>query len=171
MIRKSLPPVATPDARLLILGSMPGTRSLELQQYYAHPRNAFWPVLGTLLGFDPAMPYAARLAALTDRRIALWDVLQSCHRPGSLDAAIRVADAVPNDLAAFLAAHRHVERVLFNGSTAARLFERRVSADGVIAGRRLSLVTLPSTSPANAGLGLEAKRAAWRVLLGDCDEP
>lgn len=166
MIRKSFPPVAAPDARVLILGSMPGTRSLARQQYYAHPRNAFWPILGTLLGFDPALPYAARLAALTGRRIALWDVLQSCHRPGSLDAAIRVADAVPNDLAGFLAAHRQVERVLFNGGTAARLFERRISADGVIAGRQLVLVSLPSTSPAHAGVSRERKLAAWREAVG-----
>lgn len=165
MLRTSLPPVASPDARLLILGSMPGTRSLELQQYYAHPRNGFWPIVGALLGFDPAAPYPQRLGSLTGQRIALWDVLRSCHRPGSLDAAIRVADAVPNDVAEFLATHPQVERVLFNGTTAAKLFQRRVSADGVIAGRQLRLVTLPSTSPANAGISVEAKRAAWWEAL------
>lgn len=144
---------------------MPGARSLELQQYYAHPRNSFWPILGALLGFDPLAPYPQRLHSLTGHRIALWDVLRSCHRPGSLDAAIRSADAVPNDLAGFLATHLQVERVLFNGTTAARLFQRRVSADGVIAGRHLQLDTLPSTSPANAGISGAAKRAAWQKAL------
>lgn len=165
MIRTSLPPVASPDARLLILGSMPGVRSLELQQYYAHPRNGFWPIMGVLLDFDPLAPYPQRLDALIGHRIALWDVLRSCHRPGSLDTAIRSADAVPNDLVGFLATHPQVERVLFNGTTAARLFQRRVSTDGKFASRQLQLSTLPSTSPANAGISGKAKRAAWRKAL------
>ena len=130
MIRNSLPPVVAPDANLLILGSMPGVRSLEAQQYYAQPRNAFWPIMGEMLGAGPEQPYEVRLEILQRNRIALWDVLKSCHRPGSLDATIRAADAVPNDFAQLLSAHPTITHVFFNGVAAAGLFERLVVAKG-----------------------------------------
>lgn len=99
------PALANPGATVLILGSMPGVASLAAQQSYAHPRNHFWPIMADIAGFDPAALYAARVAALTRSGIAVWDVLQSCVRPGSQDSAIQAGTRVPNDFAAFFAAH------------------------------------------------------------------
>ncbi|MES0872952.1 DNA-deoxyinosine glycosylase [Sinimarinibacterium thermocellulolyticum] len=160
---KSFAPVATPDARVLILGSMPGVASLNAQRYYAHPRNAFWPIMGALLGFAPDAPYDARLRALTDAGIALWDVMAACVRPGSLDAAIDEDSIVPNDFAGFFARHRRITQVFFNGAKAAEAFRRHVTPT---LPQALSLHTtrLPSTSPANAAHSLTGKLARWRAL-------
>lgn len=108
---------------MLVLGSMPGAISLRQGRYYAHPRNAFWPIAAEILGFDPALDYALRLERLTQAGVALWDVLQGCEREGSLDADIR--NAVPNDFAGFLRAHPRLRRVCLNGGKAASLFRRR----------------------------------------------
>lgn len=156
----SFAPVAGPDARVLVLGSMPGVASLTAVRYYAHPHNQFWPIMGALVGATPALPYEQRLQRLIEAGIALWDVLASCERAGSLDAAIRAPLA--NDFAGFFAAHPRVGTVLFNGAQAETSFSRLVlpglSAPPVL--RRL-----PSTSPANAGQRPEAKLAAWREGL------
>lgn len=159
----SFAPVADAHARLLVLGSMPGVASLRARQYYAHPRNLFWPFVGEALGFDPALPYDARLHALQAGGVALWDVLESCERPGSLDAAIDLATHQANDFQAFFAAHPGIGRVLFNGATAEACFRRDVLPR--IDARRLALLRLPSTSPANAAIPLAKKRAAWRAAL------
>jgi len=156
-------PVVAAGARLLVLGSMPGVASLRAQQYYAHPRNLFWPFVGEVLGFDPALPYEQRLHALLASGVALWDVLASCERPGSLDAAISPGTRQANDFAAFFAAHPGIARVAFNGAAAEACFRRDVLP--LIATDHLQLLRLPSTSPANAGIPLATKKAAWRAAL------
>lgn len=158
----SFPPIAQADARLLILGSMPGKASLEANQYYAHPRNLFWPILGELVGASPALDYVERTRRLTANGIALWDVLKSCHRPGSLDADIDKSTMVANDFAAFFASHPHINRVFFNGATAEQAFRRYVLP--TLEAETLILHRLPSTSPAHAALSFHQKLESWRLI-------
>jgi hypoxanthine-DNA glycosylase len=159
---RSFAPVADGSATRLILGSMPGVASLRAGHYYAHPRNLFWRILGELLGMDSGMSYADRVEVLRSAGIALWDVLESCTRVGSLDAAIDRNSVAPNDFATFFARHPRVRRVYFNGTTAEQCYQRRVlpllPADPRVYER------LPSTSPAHAALSFEEKLAAWRVV-------
>jgi len=159
---RSFAPIAVGNPTRLILGSMPGVASLRAGQYYAHRRNLFWSILGEILGFDPGLPYADRAAALAASGIALWDVLKSCARSGSLDAAIEKDSIIPNDFATFFARHPQVRRVYFNGSTAERCY-RRLVLPRLPAGA-LAYERLPSTSPAHAALSYEDKLAAWRVV-------
>jgi len=159
---RSFPPIATPGARILILGSMPGQASLAASQYYAHPRNAFWPLMGSLFAFDSTQDYLARVKALNDAQVAVWDVLASCQRPGSLDSAIAKDSVVANDLAGFVAAHHLIGHIFFNGGTAEKLFRRHVMPTP--ATRNLRQTRLPSTSPAHAALGFVQKLAAWRAV-------
>lgn len=162
---RSFAPIARPDARLLVVGSMPGAASLAAGRYYAHPRNAFWPIVGALCGVAPTAPYEARLAALVDHGIALWDVLQACERNGSLDAAIDLATAATNDFAAFLAAHPRIVAVACNGGTAHDVFRRRVLPT---LASPPAVMKLPSTSPAHAGVAFSAKLELWRRALLPC---
>ena len=159
---RSFAPVAEDSATRLVLGSMPGAASLRAGQYYAHPRNLFWRILGELLGVDPGLPYAERVGVLSAAGIALWDVLESCTRVGSLDAAIEKGSVAPNDFATFFARHPRVRRVYFNGATAEQCYRRRV-LPLLPAGSRV-YERLPSTSPAHAALSFEEKLAAWRVV-------
>jgi TDG/mug DNA glycosylase family protein len=163
---RGFPPISAADAEVLILGSMPGRASLDAQQYYAHPRNAFWPIMAMSCGFDPAAGYAQRCASLVARRIAVWDVLQSCSRQGSLDAAIDASSVRVNDFGAFFAAHPGVRRVLFNGATAERLYRRHVLPRLPPASAALACVRLPSTSPAHAAMTHAQKTARWGAELG-----
>ncbi|MGE3966581.1 MAG: DNA-deoxyinosine glycosylase, partial [Planctomycetota bacterium] len=158
------PPIAGVDVRVLILGTMPGEASLREQQYYAHPRNAFWPIVAAALGFDAAMEYPARVAAIESRGVAVWDVLRSCVRAGSLDAAIDRSTLEANDFARFFAAHPGIRRVCFNGRMAAILYARHVQPHVRLAAG-VSLVELPSTSPANAGVPRSEKARAWQQAL------
>lgn len=157
-------PIATPSSRVLILGSMPGEKSLQAQQYYAHPRNAFWPVMAALFKL-PAESYAQRVALIKDNDLALWDVLAECLRAGSLDQAIDRKTAEVNDFATFFNKHKKIEYVFFNGGAAHDLFMRRVwpSLDAQLK-EKLTLKRLPSTSPAMASLSLEKKIAAWQPV-------
>jgi hypoxanthine-DNA glycosylase len=166
MLLTGFPPVARPDARVLVLGSMPGAASLRAVQYYAHPQNRFWPIMGELVGALPALPYAARLRKLTASGIALWDVLAACEREGSLDSAIRDDTAEANDFAAFFTTHPAIGTVLFNGGKAEAAFRRFAlpSLQSPLS-PRLDYRRLPSTSPANASQGAAYKLATWREAL------
>lgn len=160
------PPVVRVDARTLILGSLPGAMSLARRQYYAQPRNAFWPIMGAMAGAGPELPYAERLERLLAARIALWDVCASGFRRGSLDAAIDAASVTPNDFVAFFAGHRQIALIAFNGSAAADLFARFVlpRLPAPVHGTRR--IVLPSTSPAHAAMPLQEKLRRWREALG-----
>lgn len=149
-------------ARVIVLGSMPGVASLRQQQYYAHPRNAFWPIMGRLLDFDAFQDYPARVDALKVAGIAVWDVLDSCHRPGSLDSAIDDDSLVANDLAGFLVAHAEIRHVFFNGAKAESCYRRHIKFASPE--RHIAFARLPSTSPAHAGLPFERKLDAWRAV-------
>lgn len=159
------PPVVGAAPRVLLLGSLPGRRSLAERRYYAQPQNAFWKILGALVGAGPELDYEARLARLEQSGIALWDVLASGQRPGSLDASIVKATIVVNDFAGFFARHGAVELIGFNGRTAAALYARHVlpSLSSMLAS--IPTVTLPSTSPAHAAMRFDAKLARWSDAL------
>jgi hypoxanthine-DNA glycosylase len=160
---KGFPPVAKPNACVLILGSMPGVASLNQGRYYAHAQNRFWPIMGELVGALPSLPYPQRLQRLTSAGIALWDVLDTCERPGSLDSAIRDHSAQANDFNAFLSSHRRIRTVLFNGAKAEGSFQRLVLP--TLGAFDLDYYRLPSTSPANASQNHAFKLAAWREAL------
>lgn len=154
-------PVGSADARLLVLGSLPGDASLAAQRYYAHPTNQFWRLLGDALHEDLAgLPYPARLDRLAARGVALWDVVDRAVRPGSLDGAIRGAS--PNALAEFAASHPRLAAIGFNGRTAATIGRR------IFAPSPLALIDLPSSSAAFT-LPFDAKRARWQVLADFAD--
>jgi double-stranded uracil-DNA glycosylase len=161
---ESFPPIAQSTARVLILGTMPGRVSLRERQYYAHPQNAFWRIIGGILGFDPAIAYPERVASVQLAGIAIWDVLRACVRESSLDSAIDAASMVPNDFGAFLAEHPQIRRVCFNGATAQALYMKhvrpRLGNDA-----HLDYLRLPSTSPAHASLSFAEKARAWQAIV------
>jgi hypoxanthine-DNA glycosylase len=157
--------VANRRARVLVLGSLPGARSLQLQQYYGLPRNAFWQIAAALTGVAAEADYAARLAGLRRSGIALWDVIATARRRGSLDAAIEHNGLVVNDFASFFATHPRIERICCNGATAAALYRRLVLPTLSAPVAALPLLTLPSTSPAHAALDLATKRSRWLAAL------
>ena len=156
-----LPPVVTPATRLLLLGSFPGAASLAAGQYYAHPRNQFWTIVGRLFGLDlTGLPYAERLQAVAGRGLGIWDVYARCERQGSLDSAIACAEW--NDLAGLAATLPALRGIAHNGAEAARA--RRLTA-----GLGLPVYRLPSTSPAHASWSLERKLDAWREVFLSCE--
>ncbi|MBI3552499.1 MAG: DNA-deoxyinosine glycosylase [Elusimicrobia bacterium] len=156
---RSFPPVVAPGAKVLILGSMPGAASLKKKQYYAHPQNQFWRLLGEVLGKDlPLMTYEDRLAVLKSSGVALWDVLAACEREGSLDADIE--DEEPNRVAELLR-ETEIKIVFLNGGKAESAFKAFI-AESLPAG--VSFARLPSSSPAHAGLTYAEKLDAWRAI-------
>lgn len=161
----AFPPVAPPGADTLILGSMPSVESLNQGFYYAHPRNAFWPIIAQVYGEPCPGDIPGRIALLERHGLALWDALHSCEREGSLDSAIRLPE--PNDFAALFARCPGIGKILFNGAAAQRMFARTSAA--YLAGRRWE--RLPSTSPAYT-LSYERKLALWRdALLSPASAP
>ena len=162
---KGFPPVAGCDARILILGSLPGQMSLQKRQYYAQPRNAFWPLMARLLNGSATTSYEARTSMLVEHRIALWDVCATAVRPGSLDAAIRRDSVVANKFAAFFNGYVSIELICFNGQKAADLYRRLVAPTLPGPAARLATLTLPSTSPAHASQSFAEKLCLWQRAL------
>ncbi len=151
------PPVIDQHTEILILGSFPGAASLDAQQYYAHPRNQFWKLIGALIGIDlPALPYAERLRKLQEHRLGVWDVIAACAREGSLDSAIRQAQH--NDFAMLKQECPQLRRVCFNGKTSGK-------QEAVFAEAGFDTLVLPSSSPAYAMMTFEQKLAAWRGIM------
>ncbi len=156
-IKRSFPPVADRQARILVLGTLPGEESLRRGEYYAHPRNLFWPIVFALFDAVPAPSYAARLAFVAAHQIALWDVCESGARDASANSSIR--RECPNPIDRLLETHPLISAVAFNGTGARRLHDRHFA-------RRpdITYLALPSTSPAHARIGFAGKLAQWAAL-------
>lgn len=153
------PPVAGFDPRILILGSFPGKESLKREQYYGHPRNQFWRIMGDLFGAGPDLGYAERTEILMRKGVSLWDTVKTCSRTTSADARIR--DAAYNDIDSFLLTYPGIRAIFFDGRTAASLFERgRRGKPDILIPR----ITLPSTSPAHAAMKYEEKLERWKII-------
>lgn len=160
---RSFPPIERENATVLILGSMPGRESLERRQYYAHPRNAFWPVMNMLYGLTGS-GYEEKTRQLAEKGVAVWDVLKACFRSGSLDANIDDSTIIVNDFQDFFDGHPLVNHVFFNGAKADAVYRKHVLPRLDSHRADLPLTRLPSTSPAHAGMSLEQKASAWRVV-------
>ncbi|MCP4470603.1 MAG: DNA-deoxyinosine glycosylase [Gammaproteobacteria bacterium] len=159
---QSFAPVIGERPRILILGSMPGVASLEAVQYYAHPRNVFWPIMGEIFYIDASADYAQRIAQISQQPVVLWDTLKSCYRPGSLDSAITRDSVEANAIPELLEEFTEIKAVACNGATSANYFRKLVLPRIPPA---IELLQMPSTSPANAGMNFDQKLAAWRPLL------
>ena len=159
------PPIADSNAIILILGSMPSIKSLQAQQYYAHPRNSFWFVLTKLFGANTDLDYIGRKALLLHKRIALWDVLDTCQRKGSLDSSINSETIIVNDFRKFFAEHPLIKAVYFNGTRAQQEYNKQVLPVLDARFSALEYERLPSTSPAMASLTQEQKLQHWKVIL------
>ena len=157
-------PLGDETATVLILGSMPGRESLRQRRYYGHPRNAFWPIMGSIYGAGPEYDYDERVDRLASRGVAVWDVLESCIRPGSLDSAIESESARCNDFAAYFANHTAIRRIVFNGRAAADLYRRHVMPALTVEYPHRHCPA-PSTSPAHATLSVADKCERWREAL------
>ena len=165
----SFPPLIDTNCTVLVLGSMPGIASLDATQYYTHPRNAFWPIMATIFGFDRDAPYEERCAALLRSGVALWDVLRECERKGSLDSAIVDATSEVNDFEGLFSRYTNIRTVLFNGAKSADTCKRRVQT--LVETDTRTFVRVPSTSPAHASVSLAAKLERWREALSATSMP
>jgi len=154
-----LPPIVGTHPVALFLGNAPSVQSLARRQYYGNPRNAFWPIMGELVGFAPEVSYSERAAALVAAGYAVWDVLASCRRAGSLDSAVERDSMVANDFEAFFAAHPSIETVFFTGGAAQANYRQLAFVSPT-----MRYVRLPSTSPAHT-VPFAVKLAAWRAAL------
>lgn len=158
-------PVIKKSSQILILGSMPGVASLQKHQYYAHPRNAFWPIMEQLFSMKHGLPYEQRCAILSSAGVGVWDVLKSCRRTGSLDSSIEANTEQANDFDRLFSSHYTIRAVFFNGGTAERLYKKHILSSGSIQKKDLAYHRLPSTSPAYAAAGFDEKLERWKKLL------
>ncbi len=164
-LKQSFPPVASADAKIIILGSMPGETSLLKQQYYGHPRNLFWTMMKHIINLPLEKDYTTRLHHLLKHKIALWDVLKFCEREGSLDSAINVETEMANDLWGFLENHQKIESICFNGQKSFQIFKKHILKQNPQICNDYQLWKLPSTSPANASMKMNEKLAQWTAAF------
>ncbi len=158
------PAAAPKNIRVLILGSFPGKLSLQKKQYYAHPRNVFWQIMGEVFNFDCKIDYQKRITIINGHRIGIWDVMQSCRRLGSLDSKIETATIVPNDFTSFFDCHPEVRLIAFNGSKAETEFKKRVFPKLGDLKTGLEMIRMPSTSPAMATMNYQEKYKVWSAI-------
>lgn len=156
----SFPPAVSDSCRTLVLGTMPGVESLRQQQYYAHPRNAFWKIMGAIFNFDSKLPYCERLKLLNSHGVALWDTVKFCERKGSLDSDIKCPEF--NDFTWLFNEYPSIREVCLNGKGAEKFFRQFQSANSL---PELHITVLPSTSPAYASMRYADKLAQWRKIL------
>lgn len=162
--KQGFSPIANVDAKILILGSMPSSVSLQQQHYYAHSGNAFWKIISQLLKFSQKLAYNDKLIALKSHRLCLWDVIQSCERQGSLDSQINKKSIICNDFENFFRQYLQITHIFFNGRCAEQEYNRRVLPILSTKFQQIVCTRLPSTSPAMATLSFEKKLAAWQVI-------
>lgn len=156
--KTSFDPISNSDTTVLILGTMPGDKSLELGEYYGHPRNRFWKIISSITDNNLPQSYTDKKALLLKTKIAIWDVAHKANRKGSLDSAIE--DEEPNDLDSFIARHKNLKVIGFNGTKSEALFDRYFDRE-----KGLKYVSLPSTSPANTGIDFDNICKVWRQIL------
>lgn len=159
------PPIARADAQVLILGSLPGEESLRRGEYYAQKQNAFWKIVEQLFGIACDAPFAQRVEGLKHQKIALWDVCAAAEREGSLDSNINTSSIITNDFAAFFKVQHEIKAVCFNGRKAEDIFRRKVWPTLTPEIQGLQYFSLPSTSPAHAGMRLDEKCLRWRQAV------
>ncbi len=162
MWAESFLPQVQHDTQVLIIGSMPGVKSLAEQQYYAHPRNAFWPIMQTLFDIPATAAYKERLVALNANKVGLWDVYAQCYREGSLDSAIATDTAQCNDFKTLFKQFPDIHSIFFNGKAAEKAFKQHIVLNET--GKQRQFYGLPSTSPANAVINLQGKLKAWQAI-------
>lgn len=161
---EGFPPIVSEHVKVLILGSMPSQASLVKQQYYAHQRNAFWPIMGSLFGAGPELVYQQRKEILLRKNIAVWDVLKACERIGSLDSDINRATVQSNDFYTLYLHYPTLQQVFFNGAVAETMYQKHVLPILKNQFPKIEYQRLPSTSPAHAAMNLQQKLSAWRVV-------
>ncbi|MEN8136498.1 MAG: DNA-deoxyinosine glycosylase [Thermodesulfobacteriota bacterium] len=162
--KKGFPPIAEKTATVLILGTMPGEESLKQNEYYAYPRNSFWKIMATLFGFDSSATYEQKTQVLLQNKIALWDVISSCQREGSLDSSIKNETIIENDFNAFFKRNSHITHVFFNGARAENEYRKKILPKLSKTKHDIKYARLPSTSPAMAQLSLNAKILEWSKI-------
>lgn len=157
-LKNSFPPISDNETEILILGTLPGERSLEMQQYYAHPQNRFWKVIAQITKSNLPINYEEKLSLLRENKIGVWDVVHSAKRIGSLD--INILDEIPSDLDGFIENHPKLKTIAFNGSKSQKLYDKYFKRNPTI-----KYLPLPSTSPANATYNFERLCKSWIQIL------
>lgn len=166
MYSQSFAPLCTTQVKLFVLGSMPGVASLKAQQYYAHPRNLFWPLMCDFFNWKNIDSYEDKVNALMAEGIGLWDVMSDCYRRGSLDQNIKKSTVQINDFIRLMEQYPTIETFLLNGKTAAQLFQQKVIKANKLT-QPICSISLPSTSPANASMSYLSKKQLWHQALKD----